>query len=287
MVQELPRHTGAGGPEFVRLLVRLTGADIAAPAQALPSRLSRWLGWADAIALSAALKESASAGRGPAERGPAQHGGTAGSTSADAAAARSAVLTSADDGRDDCARVRAELEQAIAAATGAGGSRSSVSMQRGPQRARNRNASRPEDDAESADYATYRQRYVAVQQAMETHIADLRGRLRTMLASSTADVARLAMVDAAMEQALAGREQSLLLEAPALLEGHFERLRRDALAARTDGEAGPLVAATSPGAWLATFREDMRRILLAELDIRLQPIEGLLSALHACFSRTL
>lgn len=282
MVQELPRHTGAGGPEFVRLLVRLTGADIAAPAQALPSRLSRWLGWADAIALSAALKESASAGRGPTERGPAQRGGPAGSTSADAE-----VACAADDGRDDCARVRAELEQAISAATGAGGPRSSVSMQRGPQRARNRNASRPEDDAESADYATYRQRYVAVQQAMETHIADLRGRLRTMLASSTPEVARLAMVDAAMEQALAGREQSLLLEAPALLEGHFERLRRDALAARTDGEAGPLVAATSPGAWLATFREDMRRILLAELDIRLQPIEALLSALHACSSRTL
>ena len=33
--------------------------------------------------------------------------------------------------------------------------------------------------------------------------------------------------------------------------------------------------------WLTTFRKDMRSVLLAELDIRLQPIEGLLAALRA------
>jgi len=35
-----------------------------------------------------------------------------------------------------------------------------------------------------------------------------------------------------------------------------------------------------PGPWLDTFREDMRGVLLAELDLRLQPIVGLLSALR-------
>ena len=29
-----------------------------------------------------------------------------------------------------------------------------------------------------------------------------------------------------------------------------------------------------PGAWLDTFRKDMRSVLLAELDIRFQPVEG-------------
>jgi len=201
---------------------------------------------------------------------------------------RSAGSQSADpqlahDGRNEYARVRADLEQAIAVACGF-----AASAPRGQQRARARKAARPEDDAQGAEYATYRQRYVALQQSMEDSIRDLRGRLRAMLASMAPDMAGLAMVDAAMEQALAEREQSLLLKAPALLEGRFERLQRGEAAAGADDERGlPSTAAAAPGAWLAVFREDMRRILLAELDIRLQPIEGLLSALRACSSRTL
>ena len=33
--------------------------------------------------------------------------------------------------------------------------------------------------------------------------------------------------------------------------------------------------------WLETFRKDMRSVLLAELDVRLQPVEGLLATLRA------
>ena len=204
------------------------------------------------------------------------------------AGSQSAELQPDCDGRNEYARleyarVRADLEQAIAVACGF-----AASAPRGQQRARARKAARPEDDAQGAEYATYRQRYVALQQSMEDSIRDLRGRLRAMLASMAPDMAGLAMVDAAMEQALAEREQSLLLKAPALLEGRFERLQRGEAAAGADDERGlPSTAAAAPGAWLAVFREDMRRILLAELDIRLQPIEGLLSALRACSSRTL
>lgn len=204
------------------------------------------------------------------------------------AGSQSAELQPDCDGRNEYARleyarVRADLEQAIAVACGF-----AASAPRGQQRTRARKAARPEDDAQGAEYATYRQRYVALQQAMEDSIRDLRGRLRAMLASTAPDMAGLAMVDAAMEQALAGREQSLLLEAPALLEGRFERLRQEGSAAAADDDRGlPSTAAAAPGAWLAVFREDMRRILLAELDIRLQPVEGLLSALRACSSRIL
>ncbi|RYF59210.1 MAG: DUF3348 family protein, partial [Comamonadaceae bacterium] len=37
-----------------------------------------------------------------------------------------------------------------------------------------------------------------------------------------------------------------------------------------------------PGTWLNTFREDMQSVLLAELDIRLHPAQGLMAALRAC-----
>ncbi|WP_175224840.1 DUF3348 family protein, partial [Achromobacter ruhlandii] len=43
----------------------------------------------------------------------------------------------------------------------------------------------------------------------------------------------------------------------------------------------PALSAPTPGAWLETFRKDMRSVLLAELDVRLQPVEGLLATLRA------
>ncbi|HYS65580.1 MAG TPA: DUF3348 family protein, partial [Paraburkholderia sp.] len=67
---------------------------------------------------------------------------------------------------------------------------------------------------------------------------------------------------------------------PGLLAGHFERLRKaeQAALAEADAEAS---AALTPGAWLDVFRKDMQSVLLAELDIRFQPVEGLLAALRA------
>ena len=34
-----------------------------------------------------------------------------------------------------------------------------------------------------------------------------------------------------------------------------------------------------PDGWLALFRKDLRAVLLAELALRLQPVEGLIAAL--------
>ncbi|WP_287814619.1 DUF3348 family protein, partial [Achromobacter sp.] len=51
--------------------------------------------------------------------------------------------------------------------------------------------------------------------------------------------------------------------------------------ASTDvGVPPPALPAPTPGAWLETFRKDMRSVLLAELDVRLQPVEGLLATLR-------
>jgi hypothetical protein len=38
--------------------------------------------------------------------------------------------------------------------------------------------------------------------------------------------------------------------------------------------------ALAPGAWLDVFRKDAQSVLLAELDLRFQPVEGLLAALR-------
>jgi hypothetical protein len=115
----------------------------------------------------------------------------------------------------------------------------------------------------TTDFAPYRRRYLARQQAMEIGIATLRKRVRTALATRSPAMAQLAALDAVMEQALATHEQRLLATVPGLLETYFKRLVQ-----------------TGPEAWQEAFGKDMQSVLLAELEIRLQPVEGLLEALR-------
>jgi hypothetical protein len=290
---QAPQRSALSGPALVRLLARLAEADVAESRQSLADRLSQWLGWTDAIALSSALN-----GKPPAVAGGARAFGRA--------------------EEDECTRVRRSLVSAIAS-----DSVLAVSQRRGPAHSPGRmSAPRVAVDTQ-ADYAVFRQRYLALQQSMETALGTLRGRLRALLATQAPALARLAVVDAVMERALGERERTLLGAVPGLLGGHFERLRAeekrrmaqaeaqaaadadadaDAVAAglqSTEGDAAPTQRSNAthtgntrartahatplaPDAWLDAFRMDMQSVLLAELDVRFQPVEGLLAALRAC-----
>ena len=229
------KRTAFSGPALVRLLADFADIDVHEPAQSLSDRLSQWLGWTDAIALSTAL--------------------------AAAPPAASRARAAASGVEEDCARVRATLAGAFAREDAAA-------------RRRNRGAVQPAQDDMPADYAEFRQRYLSLQQAMDSDIGALRARLRTMLATKSPDMARLAMIDAVMDQALSARERSLLANVPVLLGKHFERLRSVDVSSEASSKA------SAPNAWLDAFRRDLQNVLLAELDIRFQPIEGLLAALR-------
>lgn len=142
-----------------------------------------------------------------------------------------------------------------------------------------------ERGAFASDFPSHRRRYVARQQAMETAIGSLRGRLRARLAGASPDMARLASLDAVMEQVLGAQEQRLLSTVPGLLEKHFKRLR-EAERSRDESDESDVSDRSSGGgsaestAWLELFCKDMQGVLLAELDIRFQPLEGLLEALR-------
>jgi hypothetical protein len=221
---QVSQRTVFNGSALVRLLSRLTDADVREPRQATADRLSQWFGWTDAISLSAALDGAV------------------------AAAAPSRARASASAEERECVRARATLAKAVA-----------------------------EDGAVAAavDFTPFRRRHLTLQQAMEAGIGPLRGRLRALLAVRSPAMARLAAVDVVMEQVLAAREHSLLAAVPALLEKHFKRLRQ--ASPETTGEPEGEAEA---GEWLHVFRKDMKNVLLAELDFRFQPIEGLLEALR-------
>jgi hypothetical protein len=254
MVQA-PSRTAPCAPALIRLLARVAGADVAEPAQSLSDRLSGWFGWTDALALSAALNGAPPGGKCDAGRGGAPD----------------------HDAARECARVRTALAAAIAGERrDAGRHARDIRHARHAREARaardTRGAALPDDG--EADYALFRQHYLAMQQAMETQIAALRSRLRAALAARDPGLARLALLDAALERTLGERERNLLAGVPALLAAHFEHLRETGRQPADDA-APPLAAA-----WLDVFRQDMQSVLLAELEVRFQPVEGLLAALR-------
>ena len=123
-----------------------------------------------------------------------------------------------------------------------------------------------EGDPSPTDFRPYQHHCLALQQAMQEAIAALRQRLRgALLARRCSALARLAAIDAVMDQTLAPQERSLLGLVPLRLQAHFDRLRRSA----TDG------------AWIHNFHDDMACLLQAELAHRLLPVSGLLEALRA------
>jgi hypothetical protein len=241
---QAPPRTAFGGPTLVRLLARLADANVPASAQTLSDRLSQWLGWTDAIALSTALNANP-----PAAMGSARPVGRA--------------------EEELCASVRSALTKAIA-------NNGVLAVSRRPRAPRGGSQVMPE--AATGDYAAFRQSYLSLQQAMETDIGDLRGRLRAVLAARTSGMARLAVLDAVMERALAARERMLLASVPTLLGVYFERLCREANADT------PTAAADAPpmlsGERLDAFRRDVQSVLLAELEVRFQPVDALLAALR-------
>ncbi|MBI0329300.1 DUF3348 domain-containing protein [Burkholderia plantarii] len=279
-----PPRTLSGAPALVRLLASLGDTGLPPPAQAaqqpLADRLSQWLSWTDAVTLSSVLGAPA----------PAPAGG---------ARARD------DEAAQRCRKLRATLAAAIAAdpvLAPAQAARRGVAGF-GARHAPHRPA--PDTPATDADFAVYRQSYLALQQLMDSDIGDLRTFLRGRLAASSPAMARLAVLDAAMERSLAARERSLFGAVPGRLAARFERLRREALANQADqtdqadpvppapaagqssaddaDHGGPAASAGAPAplAWLDTFRKDLQSVLLAELEVRFQPVEGLLAALHA------
>jgi hypothetical protein len=125
-----------------------------------------------------------------------------------------------------------------------------------------------------------RKRYIAIQHAMQAATGRLRGSLRDRLARGAPAQARLAELDAVMELVASPREHHLLAAVPGLLAERHLHLHRQASAA---GDAHDLLAQATPAgdAWPHVLRQDMQALLLAELDVRFMPIEGLLAALRA------
>ena len=234
---------------LVRLLSDLTSADVEASRQDFAERLGLWLDVFDGITLHAAHQSIKTVD----EEKPA-----------DRRLARTFAL------EEEFHRVRTALVKAITA--------SSASPASGKQV---RNAvAQPEATTETdAGYAPYHQRYLDQQRHMALRIDALRVHVRQAIAKVSPQLGQLATFDAVMEQMLGGREQKLLSTVPVLLErrfGHLRKTHQHGLDPAQQQDAQALWQ--QPGGWPDAFGKEMQEVLLAELEVRLQPVMGLIEA---------
>lgn len=219
-----------------------TGADASGPDFA--ERWSQWLNTFDAIGLQSAHQAiRASAPAAPAA--PSAAGRTR----------RPPALA------DDVARVRGTLAHAIA--------QDPLQLE-----------GFTDADAAEAGYAPFQQRHLALQRQMDQMVAPLRDHVRQSLAQASPALRQLATLDAALEQVFARREQALLPTTVSLLQRRHEQLKQAHLAQReAQGQPDDPARWREPGGWLDTFGRDWRQALGAELDLRLQPVVGMVEAM--------
>ena len=233
---------------LMRVLADLALMDAAQAGTAFAEKLGQWMNLGHAIALHSALNAPPSAIKTPAPTG-----------------LRAAL-------GEEFARVREALESTITSVVN-------------PKAARGRGGLPTPDlllpiEMPSA-FEPYRRFYLAQQRDMELAMGPLRAKARDVLSRTSPALRTLATLDAALNAALNERESKLLAHVPGLLEKRFTQLRQEhqitlERSGLTDNPAYWMHA----GGWLARFRTDLQTVLLAELDLRLQPTVGLIEALN-------
>jgi len=133
----------------------------------------------------------------------------------------------------------------------------------------------------AADFSPYHRYYLAHQRDMNAAITALRASARKALAARSAAGRQLAELDATFDKSLASRERTLLGNIPILLSKRFQQRYADHRATLGEGGIDDPTAWAQPGSWLEAFCQDAQTVLLAELELRLKPVAGLIAALAA------
>lgn len=236
---------------LIRQLAELDAVDLVDPGSGYAEKLGAWIHFADAIALSAVHADSL----------PAR-----------LSAAPQATTRRAADAAADLERTRALLADAIARSFAPGAVRSHNKL---PAPLLELPLDLP------AAFAPYRRFHLTHQRDMELGIQPLRVNLREALAKASPRLRKLAELDAIFEKVLRERESKLLSRVPALLAKRFEQLFKDHQQALAEsGQDDKPAGWIRPGGWLTRFCQELQAVLLAELELRLQPATGLIEAFN-------
>ena len=273
--------------QLVRLLGTWTPVDAKASRQDFAEQMAQWLSVADAMLLHSAHQSMPSRAATWPTQAPAAH--------ALHTAQAQALVAEVQRVHGDLLAGFQGLNTRSPGATASARSRTTgLASRSGRMVAAQRpvasfKAVMPANDEAQATFPPHHQRYLDQQRRMALRVDALRVQVRQVLTQASAPLAQLAMLDAVMDRALGGREQKLLASVPGFLEKRFEQLRLQHLsgppAANEPDRAAPAAATTPsssglPALWLNLFEQDMQAALRAELEVRLQPVLGMLDALN-------
>ncbi len=230
---------------LVRILSE-TAPEAIDPQYDFGERLGQWLDFTDALALFSVLNAST------------------GTTAAAPASPAARNL------HDQLARVRRNLGESI---------RNDGVFSGEPAKIRFPTPLPDDTPASAAEFTPYHRYYLAHQRDMSAAIAALRANARKALAARSPAHRQLAEVDAAFEKALITRERNLLATIPMLLAKRFAQRYDDHRAGLAEGSTDNPATWATPSSWLEAFCQDTQAVLLAELDLRLKPVAGLIAAL--------
>lgn len=233
---------------LVRLLTDLALVASAGPGVSFAEKLGQWVDIAGAIALRAAHTACLP---GPTSAAPSVSGMAIG---------------------ESCARLQAALEN-------------SITRKGLPVTDRNR-IELPSPKLELpvdlvTAYEPYRRYYQAHQRQLDLTIRTFRNKVRGLLGTASPALQQLANLDAALEGILSERETRLFSTVPSLLAQRFEhlfKLHQQRLLVTQQTDHPDLWM--KPGGWLTRFCQELQTVLLAELEVRLQPVLGLIEALN-------
>jgi len=248
-------QASANRSRLVRFLAELSTLKVDSSQQNLAEQLGRLIDLSDSITLARAL------GRRPSSAGER-------------------CVDSAARVHQDLLETRERMMRAIAR---------SFAPETGPTRIKvpSSRANAPADKLQT--FEPYQRFYVMHQAEMDTGIESLRLRVREGISGFAPELAQLADLDKTLSDSLAVHSRKLFSVIPKLLEQRFQQLLAEHQAqglSDTDENNQPAHWLV-PGGWLERFYQDMRELLLAEFDVRLQPVLGLLEALNERVDTTL
>ncbi len=238
---------------LVRLLASLGIAPTADSTQTFAERLSFWVAWTDAITLSGTLGAL---------------GADAGSGANDEQVAPSARVASVVL---QMQRVRKELTELVTKDTilssANGGKSRSAAVAPGAADTGN---------VAEFDFAAYRRSFSVQQRTMEERIGALRVAVRELASQQSPALRQLAAIDAAMETALGAQQRRVMANVPALLEKRCKDTQQPLQSKPIGkGDAPPALTTKPPPG----YGQTMQAALLAEMEVRLRPVEGMIDAL--------
>ncbi|TVP52053.1 MAG: DUF3348 family protein [Halomonadaceae bacterium] len=137
------------------------------------------------------------------------------------------------------------------------------------------------DDVEPTNtvaLASYLNPWLVLQRKLAATSDQFRDKVRQTMKDHNQNLARLAELDAVFDHTMAGYTSQCFSHTPRVLEQRLQALQT---ASEQTQEPG-----TQPADWLHRYWEEAQNLLLAELDVRLEPVLGLLEACHNEVSKT-